>query len=346
MHRPTMKDVAARSGVSVYTVSRALSEAEGVSQQSRDLVLEAARELGYVPHRGASELRRNSRSSVVVLTASTSNAYYIDMIRGVLRTLRASGRSAVIADIAVEGLWDQALEDATVRDVVQARTAGVISTLTLDPSNTRLLRDWDIPMVFVDSDAPEGHDDVGSIRTDNVTAGHTVGAHLAGHGCRRWLFLAYPERWSTRRHRERGIRESAAEHDAEVVVLESDNDEASARAVLSAHLESEGAPDALIAGNNPMLLGAMECLHERGLRVPDDLALVSYDEFAWGEMLGVTVLNEDSEALGAQAADILNRLIDGQVAAERAGERPVPRYVPEDRREVGSALIARRSCGC
>ena len=75
-------------------------------------MLQAARELGYVPNRAAQELRKNTRSSVAVITASTSNYYYIDLMTGVQRTLRASDRAAVVADIAAEGVYTAELEDA------------------------------------------------------------------------------------------------------------------------------------------------------------------------------------------------------------------------------------------
>ncbi len=347
--RPTLREVSAASGLSLFTVSRALSNSEGVSEQSRALVQQAARELGYVPNRAAQELRRNTRSSVAVITASTSNYYYIDLMAGVQRTLRASGRSAVIADVAIEGVYDSAVEDAIVQELIQSRTAGVISTLTLTSENAKLLREWDIPMVFVDSDAPVDQTDVAAIRTDNFSASLSVGEHLSSHGYGRWLFLAYPPRWSTRRERERGIRHAAATHGAELELVESENDTVSARTALTSHLESVAElPDVVIASNIPMLHGALQVFAERGLRVPQDIALVGYDEFPWAGMLRppLTVLNEDSEAIGVSAAEILTRIIDEQIRDEREGRPPTPRYEEDDRREVGSSLIIRESCGC
>lgn len=161
--KPTLRDVSRATGLSIYTVSRALSNGDGVSAASREVVLKAARELGYVPNRAAQELRKNTRSSVAVVTASTSNYYYIDLMKGIQRTLRLSDRTAIVADIAAEGVYTSQLEDATVRDLIQSRTAGVIATLTLAPHNMKLLEDWDIPVVFVDSIPPEAASRVPSI---------------------------------------------------------------------------------------------------------------------------------------------------------------------------------------
>ncbi|MFD0662726.1 LacI family DNA-binding transcriptional regulator [Thermocatellispora tengchongensis] len=275
------------AGLSVYTVSRALSNGDGVSAASRELVLKVARELGYVPNRAAQELRKNTRSSVAVVTASTSNYYYIDLMKGIQRTLRLSDRTAIVADIAAEGVYTPELEDATIQDLIQSRTAGVIATLTLAPHNMKLLEDWDIPVVFVDSIPHESATRVPSITTDNFSASMKVGAHLGEHGYRDWLFLAYPARWSTRAERERGIRAAALKYGAGIEVIESENDVESAYATLTAYLDTPGRalPRAVIAGNNPMLHGALRVLHARGVRIPDDVAVVAFDEFAWAALL-------------------------------------------------------------
>ncbi|MGI5439479.1 LacI family DNA-binding transcriptional regulator [Streptomyces shenzhenensis] len=348
--KPTLHDVSRAVGLSVYTVSRALSNRDGVSAASRERVLQAARELGYVPNRAAQELRRNTRSSVAVITASTSNYYYLDLMTGIQRTLRLSDRTAIVADVAAEGVYTRAVEESLVNDLIQSRTAGVIATLTLSPQSIQLFEKWEIPVVFVDSAPPKGADRVPSITTDNFGASMKVGAHLGDHGYTDWLFLAYPARWSTRAQRERGLREAAAAYGATLEVLESENDTASAYAALSGYLAVPGRslPRVIIAGNNPMVHGALRVLRDRGVTVPSEAAIVAFDEFPWAPLLDppLTVLNEDSETIGVLAAQTLARIIDEQVEAERLGKPPTPVYRPEYRQEMPAELIIRKSCGC
>jgi LacI family transcriptional regulator len=345
-----MRDIARAAGVSVYTVSKALSGTGGVSAASQDRVLRATRELGYVPNRAAQELRKNTRSSIAVITASTSNYYYIDLMRGIERVLHASGRTAVVADIAADGAYSSEWEDHTVQDLLRSRTAGVIATFTLSAQNTQLFEDWDIPVVFVDSAPPASATGAPSIATDNYAASTQVGEHLAGHGYRDWLFLTNPALWSSRAERERGLREAAERCGATLRVLESDNDRESAYRTLVSHLDSPGTaiPRALIAGNNPMVHGALRALAERDLAVPRDVAVIGYDEFPWAALLDppLTVLDEDSENIGTLAAQIVTRLLDEQAAAESRGSSPRPTYRPEDQRVLGAELVIRRSCGC
>lgn len=348
--KPTLRDLSEVTGLSSYTVSRALSNGADVSDASRKLVLKAAKELGYVPNRAAQELRKKTRSTIAVITASTSNYYYLDLMKGIQRVLAGSNRNAVVADIAAEGVYTAEVEDATVQDLIQSRTAGIITTLTLSTENIKLLESWDIPVVFVDSAPPEDATRVPSILTDNYAASMMAGAHLAQHGYTDWLFLAYPGRWSTRAERERGLQEAALTHGARLRVLETENDSKSAHRTLSAYLDApeQTLPRAIIAGNNPLLHGVLTVLQERGIAIPGQVALIAFDEFAWAPLLDppLTVVDEDSESIGVLAAQTLIRILDSQIDAERRGVSPVPDYRSEDRREVSADLIVRRSCGC
>jgi LacI family transcriptional regulator len=348
--KPTLRDLSEVTGLSSYTVSRALSNGADVSDASRKLVLKAARDLGYVPNRAAQELRKKTRSTIAVITASTSNYYYLDLMKGIQRVLAGSNRNAVVADIAAEGVYTAEVEDATVQDLIQSRTAGIITTLTLSTENIKLLESWDIPVVFVDSAPPEDATRVPSILTDNYAASMMTGDHLAQHGYTDWLFLAYPGRWSTRAERERGLQEAALTHGARLRVLETENDSKSAHRTLSAYLDApeQTLPRAIIAGNNPLLHGVLTVLQERGIAIPSQVALIAFDEFAWAPLLDppLTVVDEDSESIGVLAAQTLTRILDSQIDAERRGVSPVPDYRPEDRREVSADLIVRRSCGC
>ena len=345
----TMRDISCASGLSMFTVSRALSGAAGVSEASRLQIRKIAQEIGYVPNRAAQELRGVSRGQIALITAGTANAYYLDLMLGIQQTTRAQGQEVVLMDIALNGAYDAALEDRVIQRLLEARMAGVITTLTLKPESIDLLTAWDIPIVFVDASPPLQAPHLPSVTTDNYAASLLVGEHMSWHGYRNWLFIVYPERWSSRLDRERGLRDAAAKHGATLIVLESDNDAASAHRVLGRFLDDAvNRPDALIAGNNPLLLGSMKLLRERDVEVPRDMALVSYDEFAWASLIDppLTVLNERSEEIGRIAAETLISIITEQTESVRRGGHSAPDYKTAHQLQVPVDLVIRRSCGC
>lgn len=349
MARPTIRDISRLTGLSTYTISQALRGAGGVSDDSRARVVAAANDLGYIPNRAAQDLRRTNRDSVGLITASTSNSYYLDLIGGIQSMVQSLAWTVIIADVAVDGHYDAEQEDRTVRRLIEARVAGVISTLTLRKENTDLLSKWDIPVVFVDSAPPATASDLPSVTTDNYQASMMVGEHLAGHGYKNWLFLAYPAIWSTRVEREHGLRDAASAAGAALIVVESANDAGSANEALRVYLDTtDRLPDVLIAGNNPMLLGALDHLRIRGLRIPSDIAVVGYDEFAWSNLIQppLTLLNERSGEIGQEAARTLAEIILAQDESEKRGQGSGPVYHPHHQKQVGAELIVRQSCGC
>ncbi len=345
----TLRDISRASGLSTFAVSRALNGGVGVSEDSRALVKKIAKDMGYVSNRAAQGLRGGGSGQIALITAGAANAYYLDLMTGIQQTTHALGHEVVLMDIALNGAYDPELEDRVIQRLLEARMAGVISTLTLKDASIAQLSAWDIPLVFVDSAPPLTAAHLPSVTSDNYAASLLVGQHLAEHGLRDWLFLVYPERWSSRLERERGLRDAAAKFGAALTVLESDNDAASAFRTLSAHFDvRNGLPEVLIAGNNPLLLGALNLMRAQGLTVPEDMALVSYDEFAWASLLNppLTVLDEKSEEIGRLAAKTLISIIDEQSEAKRRGESGAPNYGPQHKLQVPVDLLIRRSCGC
>ncbi|MBB1503055.1 LacI family DNA-binding transcriptional regulator [Propioniciclava sp. MC1683] len=350
--RPTLNDVVAETGLSIFTVSRALRGAQGVSEASRTKVLAAARKIGYVPNGAARALRNQTPGPVIVMKASSSNAYYVDMITGIQVGLRSAGMGMRTADIAPDGVFDADLENAAVQEAMQSRASGVISTLTLQPENYRRLTEWGVPVVFVDSHPPASELGTASVTTDNAAATAAVGEHLASHGQSDWVLLIYPHLWSTRAAREAGLRRSAEQHGARLTVVESANDPVSAQQAMSRYLDSRTAegPFALIAGNNPLLRGGLSAVREAGMRLPQDVSLISFDEFMWAPLIDppITVVDEDSRHIGEIAAATLRDIVQRKNKSGDAsgGSGSGVTYHPEDTKEVTATLLVRQSCGC
>ncbi len=344
---PTMADVSRRSGLSVWTVSQVLNGKPGVSEKSQQAVHDAALDLGYVVNSAARDLKRNRRSGISVITASTENSYYVDLVQGIHSELLGSTHTAMVSDIASEGHYTSSIEDQTIQTVLGMRPAGLITTLPLSVKNLDLLGRWEVDVVFVDSPPPPEAGDAASVTTDNVQASSDLGDHLGMHGYRDWVCIMYPSRWPTRAPRVEGLRAAALRHSATLTILDAENDPGSAAAALSEYLASGARPDAVIAGNNPLLQGVMGALSAHSLVAAKDVGLVSFDEFAWAPLTtpSMTVIDENASLIGRRAAALLLELIERRKTAEKPAVFNGT-YLPEDRIVMPAKLTIRESCGC
>jgi LacI family transcriptional regulator len=342
--RPTMKDVSEAAQVSVFTVSRAMTGGEGISETTRSHVQQVARELGYIPNQLARGLKGGVTKTVGVLTANTNNLYYAILVGALERSLQTEGYHCIVMDAVLDGRYRTDREDAFVEDLLQHQVAAVVLTYPIAEKNMQALTARGVELIFVDTLPTRGYERFASVNSDNHAGSRALAEHLVEHGYRgRWAFVGFTSSWSSRIPREQGFTEAAAAAGIEVDVIEAGNASATAHEAVAAyfdHLASEGGetPRVLFAGNELLLQGALQAARERGLAVPDDLAVVSYDDFEWAPYVEppMTTMDQKVRLLGSRTAEtLLARLLSGS-PAEGHGERIV----------VEPALVLRRSCGC
>lgn len=345
----TLTDISRQLNLSIYTVSRAINGLSGVSDSTRQLVCATAEDLGYIANGNARDLRSGARCSVTLLTADTSNSYYLDLISGVESVLQVNDRSLFIADLAINGRYEQINEEILLQQVMENRPGGIISTLVLNEESRSRLRKWDMPVVFVDS-IPEGieNSNFSYVATDNTDAAKKIGEHLGFHNYRKWLLLIYPDAWNTRTPRENGLRKAARQAGADIFVLECENNRNSAKHAICTLLDSgEFKPDVVLAANNPLLLGIMSAFNEKNVAVPRDIALVAFDDFAWGDLLTprITLVAEDSYNIGVKAATYLLDQIYSREEVKKWNGAMTEDLNPVHE-IVEASLKIRESCGC
>ncbi|RBP97606.1 LacI family transcriptional regulator [Bifidobacterium aemilianum] len=344
----TLTDLAKELDLSIYTVSRAINGLSGVSDKTRAHVLETADSLGYIPNANARDLRRGVHRSVTLLTAGMSNPYYLDLISGIESVFQARGENLLIADMAVNGRYEESSEQELLQQVMENRPGGIISTLALSDVSRKRLHDWRVPVVFVDSVPGDAAEDFSYVTTDNVDASAKLGDHLAHHHFKRWLLVIYPSVWNSRYVREEGLKAAAQACGAQIEVLECGNDQGSAKMQIDRYLRGhKELPDVVIAGNNPILLGLMKAFSQRRLSIPQDMALVAFDDFTWSDLIspGITLVAEDSYGIGSKAADHLLTLIEGEQEVYQSGEGSAESSKPIHQ-TMRASLRIRESCGC
>jgi LacI family transcriptional regulator len=337
--RPTLRDVSHRAGVSIYSVSRALSGEDGVSEDTRARIREAAREVGYVANGLARSLKGNSSRTIGILAGGTANEYYATLIGAFDQALRAANFQSLLADTMVDGAHDRTRESHLVSALLEQRVAAIVVTYSIAASNLTLISDWGVPLIFVDCVAPKNHAHYPAVACDNAHASRLVGDHFAAHGYRRWAFVGYPKLWSSRVPRERGFLEAAKRHGATVDVIETDNEPSTPYIAMSRYLAEHpvGSIDAIYCANTPLLQGTLRAIREDGRGVGTDLGVIGFDEFPWSDLLEtpITVVDQHVADIGREAAA---RLLE-----ELAGE---PRPPQPAARLITPTLTVRQSCGC
>lgn len=304
----TIRDVAALAGVSQSTTSRALSGEGYVATEARERVVAAADELGYVPHAMARSLRKQDSRTIGVLVSDLRNPFYADLAAGIAGRARANGYTMLVVDD--QGDPDEEL--AAARAFVSTRVAGVIVTPLSDAVSKYLIRQQ-TPVVEADRSFANGACD--AVVVDNARIARRVTDHLIALGHRRIALLADETAWTTGGERAAGYRTSLEEADIGVdpslVVAAGDDGDGARRAAVDL-LARRDRPSAIFAVNNLVAEGVWRAAHDLGLRVPDDISLVSFDDARWMTMVtpGITAIAQDAFALGEAAVDRLLARVD------------------------------------
>ena len=310
MLTPTLKDVAREAGVSSATVSRYLNGTARLTDSTRADVERAIRGLGYRPNRVARRLRVTSGHAHLIglLIPDMQNPFFTDIGRGVEDLARARGYTVILGHSD-----DSVPREELYLDLFRSESVDGIILPTVRQGHIEaddLTRDG-IPVVCVDRSAACCVDTVVS---DNERGAREATDHLIGLGHRRIGFVSGLPDISTSRERLAGYRAAlgAAGLEAEAFVRAGDSRQQSGLDRTRELLDLPDPPTAILAGNNLMTLGALSAIRERGLRVPQDLSLVSYDDVPWASAFNppLTAVSQPGYEMGRHAAALLLRRIE------------------------------------
>jgi len=299
----TVRDVASASGVSISTVSRALSEPSRVASATRDRVLAAARDLGYEPNRAASGLRSGRTATLGVVVPDLENPYFASVTKGVQARAREHGYGVFVVDVEE----DASREADEVRALLR-QTDGVI---VASPRGT------DEELRALVARTPRGRavlvnrriDGVPSVTADDVAGAVRALDHLRALGHRRIAYVGGPETsWSDRMRRE-GLRRAAAADGApavEVVDLGAFRPHVQG-GYSAADLATGAGATAVVAYNDLVALGVEQRLRERGIPVPAEVSVLGFDDTFVATLASppLTSVGTDLRAVGGAAVDLL-----------------------------------------
>ncbi|MFJ4221919.1 LacI family DNA-binding transcriptional regulator [Curtobacterium luteum] len=277
-HRVTMKDVARHAGVSQPTVSFVLNDRRDVSvaEDTRARVLEAAKELNFQPNRAAQSLRSNRSYTVgVIADRLVSQPYAGHIVLGVQQAVQEAGYVCFVVETAQTSDGGR----AAVANLVQQGVAGLVYAAPGPEDVTPVAGAVDVPTVFVNCYPPDDAPAV-TVLADEFQGGHDVAAAVFAAGHTRVAFLGGPEDDYACRERKRGFDEAAVAAGiplADVPVRFGNYQVGSGHDLAMAILTADP-PTAIVCGNDRMAVGALMAAQSLGLRCPEDISIVGFDD--------------------------------------------------------------------
>jgi LacI family transcriptional regulator len=324
MKAATIRDVADRADVSVASVSRVLTGAGPVTDTTRKKVMEAVDALQYVPHSGARSLSTSKTQTIGVILPDLYGEYFSELIRGMDVGARALGYHLIVSSS-----HDDAEEASAAIRSMRGRVDGlIVLSPHLDAANLATSLAGRLPILLMNGGADAGRP---SIVVDNHGGAVQAVEHLIATGRRRIAHISGPTGNLEAESRLAGYLEAMAGASLPTTVVEGAFTQASGHQA-GAELAARGErPDAIFAGNDMMAVGAMLALQDAGLAVPEDVALVGFDDVPIAELVrpGLTTLRIRIADTGRSALERLVRLIDaaGAAVADTACEVVRPELV-------------------
>ncbi len=330
---PTIHEVAKRAGVGSITVSRVINHSGYISQETRERVEKAIAELGYVPNTLARSLRSRRTHTVGLMATDITNPFFTTLARGVEDTANEAGYTVIFCNTD-----ESAAKEAKYLDVLlQKQVDGLLFVPSQSHASAiQQIQKHGTPVVVLDRRVPTV--DVDTVRCDSVDGAYQLTRYLVSLCHTQIAMMSGALGVSTADDRVTGYRKALEEAGIAMVdgyIFRGDFSPESGYAMTRQAINLPLRPTALIAANNFITIGAMKALQEAGMDVPDDIALVGFDDLppTMVTFPFFTVVSQPAYEMGTRAMKILLDRLEGK-EMEMAQEIILP-----------TQLIVRRSSG-
>lgn len=306
----TMKDVARLAGVSTSTVSHVINNNRFVSEAVREKVTTAISQLNYAPSALARSLKINQTRTIGMLLTASSNPFYAEVVRGVERSCYERGYSLILCN--TDG--DEDRMNRSLETLLQKRVDGllIICTESHIPSAEILTRYPSIPSVMMDWSPFDGGSDI--IQDNSLLGGEMATRYLINRGYTRIACIAGPQDKTPARLRLEGFYQAMAQAGLPVLPgyrVDGDLEFQGGYNAMNQLLSVNPVPEAVFTSNDAMAVGVYHALFQAGLSVPQDIAVIGYDDIELARYMTppLTTIHQPKDELGELAIDtLLHRL--------------------------------------
>lgn len=301
-------DVAERAGVSAMTVSRYFNEPSAVAPSTQERVEEAVQKLQYVPNAAARSLVQGKTRTVAAVLSDITNPFFTRLARGVEDVAQEQDYTLFI------GNTDESLakEKHYVDTLISRQTDGLLLSPSGENGHLRELQQHNIPLVLIDRKVENVRADV--VRGDSFSGGLQLTEHLLEQGYREVAFLGGKPGVSSLEDRLAGYRSAMEEANLKSKDVLGNYTRESGEQIVEELIGDSALPEAIVAANNLVALGAFRALRRHGYEVPRDVALVCFEDIEVAAMIDpfLTVVDQPSYEMGRTAMRmLLNRLEGG-----------------------------------
>ena len=323
----SVKDVAAAASVSVGTVSNVLNRPEKVAPATVDKVHAAITELGFVRNDAARQLRAGRSRSIGLVVLDVGNPFFAAIARGAEERAAAEGMTVLLGNSDERSDREGAYLDL----FREQRVNGVLVTPTgEDLAPFERLRDGGVPVILVDREATDGA--FASVAVDDVEGGFLATAHLLARGRRHVAYVSGPLSIRQVRDRLEGAQRAVADYPGatleviEMPALSVLRGRAAGEQIVARPADQR--PDAVFAANDLLAVGVLQAFSlMAGVRVPEDIALIGYDDidFAAATVVPLSSIRQPARLIGYAAVDLLLK----ELAGSGEGDERAVRFRPE-----------------
>lgn len=335
-----IRDIAKLAGVSTATVSHVINNTRYVSEETRQKVLSAIEGSGYTPNAHARNLASKNSHTFGLILSDISNPFFPDLVKSIQKRAGELGYDIIMAHTD----YDPDRTVASVRRMLAQRVSGVaVMTSEMDGALVGRLAASEIAVVFLD--VGQVGEFVSNIVVDYEKGIRAGVEHLLELGHRRIVYISGPLRLKSAQRRHLAFNKTMKKYESELFIFEGDFRATGGQQAVTVMLQQKHRPTAIVAANDLMAIGAMRELRKAGLRVPEDVSVVGFDDILFAELTDppLTTINLPRSDIGRSAVEALLHTVRNEDNQGRE-YRITPRLiVRESTGAVSASQPARKS---
>lgn len=309
----TIKDIARELGISPSTVSRALKDHPDISSETKKAVNQLAKELNYQPNTVALNLRQSKTNTIGVIIPEIVHFFFSTVISGIEDVAYSAGYNVILA----QSNESQAREITDLKALFNSRVDGMLMSVSRDTTNfdhIESILEKGVPFVFFDR--VYNNPRLSKVIVDDFVGAKEATLHLIAQGCKRIAHIKGPPNLDISKDRLAGYREALEENNIkfkeELIAACPSGTIEEGKLATTKLLGLKQKPDAIFATNDPAAMGAMQAIKEKGLKIPQDVAVIGFSNWFFSSLMDPPLSSVDQPGfeMGQEAAKILIRQIE------------------------------------